>query len=185
MNGCYINKLKKGWNHGIFKTKELFILQFNKKPKIAYAKINQPNQTNQKNQLFKKLKPENMLGSNIIFADAVSGKADFKNSVPSIIYKDYVCYTIAELRSFIDAAEIELQGYNGENNNHAIAFFPLIEASRISVGITSCLLVHKDPNGEFKNQFNKQLPNGANDPSNPFNGNGTDLDAYNHGQGYP
>ena len=125
------------------------------------------------------------------YQEAVDFRAAFKEAVAPSIYKDYITYTIEELRSFIDAAEHELENHDADKSNHAIAFFPVIELNndnRINVGLTSCLIVKSDTeNGKFKHQFNKQLDNvlRSTDPLNPFNGNGTDLEAYNHGQGHP
>ena len=137
----------------------------------------------------KKPKGKKSLGKYLTYSEATSLRAAYEQSVAPIIYKSFVTYTIDELRNFIDAAEIELLNHDPEKANHGIALFPVIEINkdnRMSVGLTSCLIVKNDTtNGIFKNQFNTQLIGGAIDPLNPFNGNGADLDAYNHGQGHP
>ena len=131
------------------------------------------------------------LGGIISFIDATTSRINFKNTIPPNVYRDYITYTIAELRDFINNAEVELVALNVEEEKRAIAIFPLIDAlygNKISVGFTSCAIVEKkDKTLEFKHQFNTYLDDEQTipNPNNPFNGNGNDLDAYNHGQGYP
>ena len=175
----------------VLKQKDCLFYTFNKTKNIFMAKStktkkNKP--TSKEQTKAKKAKLPNDLGENILFSVATTGRHNFYLSVPQMCYRDYICYTIAELRRFIDAADLELSNLNVIEKNRAIAIFPLIDSSyqnKISVGFTSCAIVSNNSNVEFKHQFNTLLPNQTTDPLNPFNGNGNDLDAYNHGQGYP